>query len=65
MKRGMSVSKEKRENRGRTERGIYIGKGDILTVIVRWEAVIQTAQGESGKERIKKVYTRRGHRVAP
>ena len=35
-----------------------------MTVIVSWEAVIQRAQGESRKERSKKVCMR-SHRVTP
>ena len=61
VKRGKTVPGEERENRGRTERG----KGGSLTVKVHWEAIIQTAQGESREERSKKLSMRRSHRVTP
>ena len=45
---------EEGENRGRTERDIYAGKGGSLKVIVCWEAVVQRVQGKSRKERHRK-----------
>ena len=65
VKRGKTVTVEGRENRRRTERDIYAGKGGSLTVIVRWEAVIQTTQGECRDDRSNKVCVRRSHRVTP
>ena len=55
MKVGEIIPRGERENRGRTERDIYLGKGGSLTVIVGWEAIVQTARGEIRKERSKKV----------
>ena len=42
-----------------------VRKGGNLTVIGSWEAVIQTAQGESRKEISNKVCMRRNHRITP
>ena len=36
-----------------------------MTVIVRWDTVVQTAQVESREERSNKVCMRRSHRVTP
>ena len=40
MKRGKTVPGKEKEDRRRTKRDIYAGKGGSLTVIVRWEADI-------------------------
>ena len=53
---------KKGENRGRTERYIYTRKGRSLTVIVCQKAFVQTAQGESRKERCGRG---RNHLVTP
>ena len=56
---------KKWENRGRSERDIDTRKEGSLTVIVCPEAVVQTAEGESRKERCEKVGVGGRHRVTP
>ena len=63
MEGGESVPREERENVRRTERDINAGKGRSMTVIVRWEAVVQTAHGKGRKERSKIFAIRKRHTV--
>ena len=53
------------ENRGGAKRDINAGKARSLTVIMRWEIVVQTAQRGGRKEKSEKVGIRRLHRVTP
>ena len=53
----------KAENRRRTERDIYAGKGGSLTAIMRWNAVILKAQVGSREEISNKGCMWRSYRV--
>ena len=63
MKGGETLPGKKGENRGRTERNVDTRKGGSLAMIVCRKAVVETAQGESRKERREKVSVGGRHRV--
>ena len=65
MKGEKTVPGKKWENRRRTEKNVDTRKGGSLAMIVCRKTVVETAQGESRKERCEKVYVGGRHQVTP